>query len=702
MQFDYSYRRSSQVSDTGSETSMSFSPDLTREPTFFRGELNSKIPFREAISALHDVVVADARYKPKDRAEYMRWLETQDLVDWQKITETRKSVREEVARLSAEYSKLASSSYDRMRPYYDAQQRYFDYLYKRDYDAWFVLDPVITVHPDEVFFECFSQDEASYGRLSAGLEVFKDIGDFACGTTNVDYSQSLYDEFQKIRSYKSTRLEVDPTGFEVQTTAEEAHKEVKIDLPDTWVRGFLQVSSAMTLEATSFDLHPMDLHNICFVLRRRKELIGPRSMRYKLTPGKPVSVIFEPWGTEVRCPRSIYTGSKPQEIRVWGRRRIHALERLIPLARSFKVVLLGSGMPSFYVADLGPMAFTLGLSGWTKNDWSQSANFDLMAPREEVDANTKQDVFAALKENWFESSKSLSARLGLDSAIVESSLASYVQAGRAIYDLNKGVYRVRELSRDPLPVEKLRFSNERESKATRLLHAGKVKVSLHFLPDGELKFDGAVIDGRNTYKTWLVLDAERRMSAAECGCNYYQQNKLYKGPCEHMLALRIAEHRGISDVVDLRSAKAAAPKADPKGTTSEAKATSSDASATRSPATRSAKRSAAPAKKSWLGRAVQAVTGARTNSETTNWRLDSILQEVIAEISVTIVDIADEGALIEELYEAIDNASPSSRARAAVDTILESDNVNEVYGDVEDLIIRFQGYLSGLDAEGLD
>ena len=69
MQFDYSYRRSSSVSDTGSETSMSFSPDLTREPTFFRGELSSKIPFREAISALHDVVVADARYKPKDRAE---------------------------------------------------------------------------------------------------------------------------------------------------------------------------------------------------------------------------------------------------------------------------------------------------------------------------------------------------------------------------------------------------------------------------------------------------------------------------------------------------------------------------------------------------------------------------------------------------------------------------------------------------------
>lgn len=537
MQFDYSYRRSSTVADTGSATAMSFSPDLTREPTYFRGELSSKIPFREAISALHDVVVSDARYTPRDRADYLAWLAQQEYVDWGAIAKARKESVEEYQRLTGELSKLRARSAARMRPYRQAEQRYFKYLYERDKDAWFVLDPVITVHPDEIFFECFSQDEASYGRLSAGLEVFDSVGEFACGTTNVDYSQGLYDEFQKIRSYKSTRLEVDPSGFEVQTTLDQAHKEVKIDLPDSWVRGFLQVSSAMTLESASFDLHPMDLHNICFVLRRHKELIGPRSLRYRLIPGQAVTVIFDPWGIELRCPRSIYGGDSEQEIRTWGRRRIHALERLIPLCKSIKVVLLGSGMPSFYIADMGTMAFTLGLSGWTKNDWSESANFDLMAPREEVDSTTKESVFAALRENWFESALSLSARLKLDRAVVESSLASYVQAGRAIYDLHKGVYRVRELSREPLPlpVEALRFSNDRERRATRLIHEGKVNVSLAFLPDGAMRLDGAVVDNRKTYQTRLVLDAERRLAEGSCGCNYYQQNKLYKGPCEQGL-----------------------------------------------------------------------------------------------------------------------------------------------------------------------
>ena len=61
----------------------------------------------------------------------------------------------------------------------------------------------------------------------------------------------------------------------MNTQNEESYKEVKIDLPDSWVRGFLQVSSAMSLPMMSFQLHPMDLHNFCFVLRRNREVQGP-------------------------------------------------------------------------------------------------------------------------------------------------------------------------------------------------------------------------------------------------------------------------------------------------------------------------------------------------------------------------------------------------------------------------------------------
>jgi len=289
----------------------------------------------------------------------------------------------------------------------------------------------------------------------------------------------------------------------------------------------------------------MDLHNICFVLRRRKEKMGPRSMRYELKPGEPVRILFDPWGTEVVCPRSIYQGSEPNSIRVWGRRRIHTLERLIPVAKKFTVHLLGNGLPSFYVADLGYMSFTLGLSGWTANDWSRAGNFDLMAPRADVDELTKRCVFDELKNKWFDTPDAIASRLKLDRSVVLGALSIYTQAGRAIYDLNKRVYRARELSREPLPMEKLRFSNEREEAATRFLAQKAVQLTEVKELGGEKP--GTMLKGRiKTGKgqggqsdAWLRLDADDRIVEAGCTCNFFQQNRLRKGPCEHMLALRL-------------------------------------------------------------------------------------------------------------------------------------------------------------------
>jgi hypothetical protein len=270
-------------------------------------------------------------------------------------------------------------------------------------------------------------------------------------------------------------------------------------------------------------------------------------MRYILKPGQPVKIVFEPWEIVVECPRSPYLGADEHEIRVWGRRRIHILERLIQVARKFTVHLLGRGMPSFYVADLGDMFFTLGLSGWTANDWSSAGNFDLMAPRAEVDDMTKRRIFSGLRETWFSTPDRLSSRIGVDRRQVLGALAAYTQAGRVIYDLAKGVYRVRELSREPLPMSKLRFANEREEAANRLVDSNAVKIrGADRRSDGTLSLRGEVKDGGRRNTPSLVIDRDERMIEANCSCSFFFQNKLHKGPCEHILALRIAHRRRAS------------------------------------------------------------------------------------------------------------------------------------------------------------
>jgi hypothetical protein len=697
VQFDYAYRQSSAIVDSGSDTAMSFSPDLKRAPTFFRGELAAKLPFREAMSALHDVVVSDLRQKPRDKSAYHAWRATQDEIDWATVGREREAVAARVQLLQNELATLTGRQSERHREFQRARTDFFRYLYEKERDLWIVLDPVVTVHPDQVAFECFSEDESSYGRLAAGYEVFTQLGERACGTTNVDYSQRLYDELQKIRSYKGTTLEVDPGGFAVATTAEAAHKEVKIDLPESWVRGFLQVSAAMGLAAEAvLELHPMDVHNLCFVLRRRKELTGPRSLRFVLTPGAPVRVVFEPWGVDLRCPRSIYRGARATEVRVWGRRRLHVLERLVPVARKFTVHLCGTGMPSFWVADLGHMSFTLGLSGWTRNDWSHGGNFDLLAPREDVDDLTRRRVFEALKARWLATPDALAAELGLERRIVVSALDAWVQAGRAIYDLAGGVYRARELSREPLPVEQLRFSSEREPKALAILHEGKVACAVVGADGDKLRLRGAVLHAERRSEPALVLDADGRVLDATCTCNFFQQNRLRRGPCEHVLALRLAQRRGINDVLELPAEPAAAPAVP----VAPAAAPAAPAPATDAAAAPAAE--AAPAAPGFWKRLWRKMSGKGAAAPAAPATIDpALLAEIhsaVAEISVTQAEIRDEKRVVADIAAAIAAAaSPRGYVAAAVAALHDSPAVVRLHGDHERLASVFRTAFARLD-----
>src|SRR3954452_13208927 len=147
-------------------------------------------------------------------------------------------------------------------------------------------DPVITVSPDVLFFECFSADESSYGCLTVDRGAFDRERDVAPGTTNVDYSWALYEHFQRLRSYRETRFLVDPSGFEVQTQAAADYREEKIDLPSSWLRGFMQLQSAMSLPARRVPISREGLYNILAWLKRHRARRSPRAIRFELEPGR--------------------------------------------------------------------------------------------------------------------------------------------------------------------------------------------------------------------------------------------------------------------------------------------------------------------------------------------------------------------------------------------------------------------------------
>src|SRR3954449_8942952 len=56
---------------------VSLAPNLRRDRVSFTGDLRHPLRFREAISALHDVVISDLRFKPRDKTAYQAYLAEQ-------------------------------------------------------------------------------------------------------------------------------------------------------------------------------------------------------------------------------------------------------------------------------------------------------------------------------------------------------------------------------------------------------------------------------------------------------------------------------------------------------------------------------------------------------------------------------------------------------------------------------------------------
>lgn len=565
MNFDFRYLGQSGVKGIPGGSALSFAPNLARPKVFFDSALKNPLRFREAMSALHDVVVGDLRTKPKDRTAWLEWKkqEAQHEVELRQELYD-KAKRDELARIAKEPipPDLDQQFHKMHRLYWDARVRWANELSRNDPELFRHLvpcDPVVTVAPDVVFFECFSKDESSYGCLSVDRGAFEGAQEAGLGTTNVDYSLALYEHFQTLRSYRQTRLIVDPTGFEVSVAGNADYREEKIDLPPSWLRGFGQIQAAMCLPSTRVEVPVEAIYAILGHLKRHREKTGPRSLRFQLTPGRPPVIVIDPWGIQVACrgvswdsdelaagpgggglgpyrsAPGLISSSATQEIKVWGRRRLFALARLLPLADRVEVRLLGSGMPSLWIVYMGELRFTLALSGWTANDWTSGSNLDLLAGALHPDARLTDRAGKRLEEVRRASFGELASALGAPGEGLLASLHLLAKQGQVIYDHAAHCYRYRQV----MPVvlsEALLGPEHPELVEGRRLAKESVDVLREELLSGARRAVVAKVKGTSCE---AVLDGDGALKKARCTCSYFYKNRLRAGPCRHLLAVRL-------------------------------------------------------------------------------------------------------------------------------------------------------------------
>lgn len=526
---------------------ITFAPNLRRDRVSFVGDLRDPLRFREGISALHAVVVGDLKYKPKDKSAYQAYLKrTKDRENALRAAVFQQAHK---AALAVAEKPMPAGLEGRFRAargeYWNARAKYSDYLAKNDPALFRVLvpcDPVVTVAPDVLFFECFSKDESSYGCLTVDRDAFDASERTSLGTTNVDYSLGLYEQFQRLRTYRRTEFAVDPKGFEVSTEGAPEYREEKIDLPPSWLRGFGQLQAAMALPTRKVRVTREGLYSVLAFLKRHRATASPRAVRFELNPGSPAEIVLEPWEARIVLHDRPYDGPRAETIRVWGRDRLLALARMLPIADDAEVHLLGTGLPSFWSVRGGPVRFLLGLSGWTANDWTSGggALADL-APPVEPDGVVLADVAAAFREVPTRSFADVVRQTRAAPAVVAAALNRYALLGQLIHDLGAGVYRWRQILPAELSATQVKIDSPEAEAAREIVARGGVKLTRDDRVAGLRTLVGRV----DSKEIEALLDADGKLVRGQCSCSHYFRFKLRAGPCRHMQALRRAAAGGL-------------------------------------------------------------------------------------------------------------------------------------------------------------
>ena len=418
----------------------------------------------------------------------------------------------------------------------------------------FTLDPVVTVHPDRVMLEAFTQDQSAYGLVIIDRAELETEGEVVCGTTNVDFTAWLHGALAEMRSSRSTSFRVEAGGIEVKTEAAGGRFEQKVELPESWVRGFLEVSCAMALPGTRLQAKPVDLLAAIRFLEQNKAKISPRALRYEMLPDRDAELVAEPFEKRFTLQGATHGYTERRIIRTWGRRRLRLIEPLLPYADRVEIYLKGRAMPSFYAVCMPGYTFVLGLSGWTANALSTGTGFATPA---DVQPDAVASALELLRDRFTAKVEEVASASGLDKPTASAALDRLVRSGRAIYDVRDRCYRHRELFASPIQEDKLFPSDPRIEQVNAWLQEGRVQASAVVGRETRKKrsyrLEGQRITREVILRDWVatgqvadqsavevVISEEGRIVFGRCGCEQFSQFALSKGPCPHLMALERA------------------------------------------------------------------------------------------------------------------------------------------------------------------
>ena len=375
-----------------------------------------------------------------------------------------------------------------------------------------LLDPVVTSSEETLRFEGFSSCCGVYARADLEAPTF-DADILGRGTTNVDFNSNMRAALAQLRQSDTVRLSVGANAVHL-TRADHAVVEKKVKLPIRWIKGFTEVQAYLPGLQPRFTLSATE---------------AVRFLRALPRGGNPRQAS---WVTQLGRGLRLSQRETKGAVRLTGVERVRILEPMLLHAKELVIWADESTAVSAWEVVFPTGRFSILISPEVARGFSGEGQM-LKRLASESSQHALPQVKAALRWQARIDAADVSRRSGLDLADVESALALLGSRGLVGYDLARAAYFHREL---PFDMEKVESLHPRLLGARKLVEEKRIRIVAQSGADEALRAEAYVQGTDVEHRVRLQPDGDR------CTCPWYGKHQGDRGPCKHVLAVRILVH----------------------------------------------------------------------------------------------------------------------------------------------------------------
>ena len=373
-------------------------------------------------------------------------------------------------------------------------------------------DPILSAQGDILRAECFSACNGVYARMDLFQSALD--GEILYGTTNVDIGSNLRKSLFNVKQGDRLKFRIGDDGWKALhsknldgSVLTDIHIQRPVKMPDRWVRAL--GNCAMLHQNMEYKFHIEGMQAKSFIAMLPAATGKERSGW--LTPAKS-GVMLKPKEEK----NSVY---------ISGLHRLSALKRVMSNVNAVYFYAPNDGEPGQMMIEVCMTGanITLSLTAKSYEGYSgEGALLDSLSTPKILECADKIDNILNF-ESRLDIDK-ISKTVGIVKNDMNDAMELLAVSGKLGFDVRDRAFFHRELPDDPDRVLK---------DNPRLVGAKKLVEDTEYIDDNIWH----VKSGDTTYR--VIYPTDENLENAKCTCTWYLKHQNSRGPCKHILAVKL-------------------------------------------------------------------------------------------------------------------------------------------------------------------